>query len=139
MQEILQLLTNKIAWSVFLAWLTSFIIKLAINYNKKGFSKELLYSTGGMPSSHVAFSTALALSIGLAEGFNSTLFIVAAALTVIIAHDAVNIRAKVDKRLEQLSKKIKLKSGNDGIGHNINEVLFGIAIGIIIPLLVFFL
>lgn len=140
MKELIGLLTNKIVWSVVLAWLMSFLIKLGINYSKRGFSKELLYATGGMPSSHVAFSTALALSVGLAEGFNSTLFIIVASLTVIIVHDAINIRAKIDKRFEQIRKKIKINFNEiDTIGHTIVEVIWGIVIGLIIPLIVFYL
>ena len=140
MIEILQLMTNKIAISVFLAWLVSFLVKLVINYRKKGFSKNLLYATGGMPSSHVAFSTALALSIGLSEGFNSTLFIIAASLTVIIVHDAINIRARIDKRLEHIRKKLKLNfNDNDSIGHSIADVIWGIIIGLITPLIIFYL
>ncbi len=140
MKEIIQLLINKIAWAVFLAWLISFLVKLAINYGKRGFSKQLLYATGGMPSSHVAFSTALALSIGLSEGFNSILFIITAAFTVIIVHDAINIRAKVDKKLGEIGKRIRVKfADNDNIGHTLQEVIAGIIIGLIIPLLIFFL
>src|SRR5690606_40209916 len=49
---------------------------------------ELLFSTGGMPSSHSAAVTALATSIGISDGFDSHLFAICVVFGIIVMYDA---------------------------------------------------
>ena len=137
--QLTQLITNKILLSLLFSWLTAATIKFAINNKKNGYSPGLFIATGGMPSSHVAFSTALMIATGLTEGFTSTLCIITFGLEVIIIHDAINLRGKIDRRFEQVAKKIKLSKFDDtgSIGHHLPEVIAGIIIGILVPLIIF--
>ena len=137
--EISNLITNKIFVSVVLTWFTSFLIKFIINYKNHGYSTELFIATGGMPSSHAAFTAALTTALYLTEGVSS-LFVATLCFTIVIVYDAINLRGKIDKRLEELRKTTKLKTFQefDPIGHTISQVTAGIVLGIAIPMIIFF-
>ncbi|MBI2545612.1 divergent PAP2 family protein [Candidatus Woesearchaeota archaeon] len=138
--ELLQFITNRIFLSVLIAWLSAFLLKLALNSRQKGFSIKLIYATGGMPSSHSAFVTALSLAVGLSEGFASPLFIVALLLSVVFIHDAINIRRRTDLKLQEICKGVKIKLTDvTPLGHSIAEAASGMAIGIAASLAVFLL
>ena len=53
---------------------------------------DRMLETGGMPSSHSATVTALAVTIGMTEGFGSTLFALAVVFAGIVMYDASGIR-----------------------------------------------
>lgn len=89
---------------------------------------------GGMPSTHTAVITSLTLSIYLLEGF-SNLFYVVLVLSIIIINDALNVRWEASKHsleLNKITKSNKFKI----VGHKPLEVLIGLIIGIIIPLII---
>ena len=58
---------------------------------------RLLVHTGGMPSSHSALVASVATSIGLIDGFKSTLFAVAFAQAAIVMYDAAGLRRAAGK------------------------------------------
>lgn len=95
--------------SVISAWLLCQVIKIFTSKKKKAF-----FELGGMPSSHSAFVSALSTSVGLTEGFTSTIFLVTLGFSALIVHDALHIRKH----------------------HNAKEVTVGIIIGVIITLLI---
>jgi acid phosphatase family membrane protein YuiD len=101
----------------------------------------LLWKTGGMPSSHSALVTALATSIGFKEGFDSSLFIVSCAFSLLVIRDAVGVRRSAGIQARTLNKlgsdlheKLNLdyKSVKEISGHSVSEVLIGIVIGFFI-------
>ncbi|QRN80305.1 MAG: divergent PAP2 family protein [Nocardiopsis sp. BM-2018] len=53
---------------------------------------DRMLETGGMPSSHSATVTALAVTVGLVEGFGSTLFALSVVFAGIVMYDATGIR-----------------------------------------------
>ena len=53
---------------------------------------DRMLETGGMPSSHSATVTALAVTVGMTEGFGSTLFALAVVFAGIVMYDASGIR-----------------------------------------------
>lgn len=53
---------------------------------------DRMLETGGMPSSHSATVTALAVTIGMVEGFGSTIFALAIVFAGIVMYDASGIR-----------------------------------------------
>ena len=53
---------------------------------------ELLQASGGFPSSHTALVTALAMAIGIRDGFASSTFAMAAVFAGIVIYDAANVR-----------------------------------------------
>jgi len=102
-----------------------------------------LVVTGGMPSTHSALVTALALSIYFTEGMTTT-FLVAAALTAIVLRDALGVRrtaGEEGKIINQLITKTKLEVNplHYSLGHTPAEVAVGVIIGLmtsVIPLFI---
>ena len=132
-------------WSAILSAVLAQLLKPIVHYMKTGkWNLWLIKDSGGMPSSHTALVTALALSVGLQEAFSSTIFAVTAALAVIVIYDAANVRyysgqnIKVTQQLvkdvqEELNTEftnpiyqIKLK---DVLGHKWMEVVGGGVLG----------
>ena len=142
-------------WSAIFAAVIAQALKPFIHYLKtKKWRPSLAIESGGLPSSHSALVTALALSVGLQERFSSTLFAVTAALAVIVIYDAANVRyytgqnIKITQQLvhdvqEELNTDfedpiydVKMK---DVLGHKWIEVLCGCLLGCIIATFLHFI
>lgn len=110
-----------------------------------------MFATGGMPSSHTALVTTLAVSLGLIEGFDSIYFAITFVFGMVIAHDSMGIRFEAGKHASVLNRIVddinellqtkgaqeeKLK---DLLGHHPIEVIGGFLLGIIIALLGFYI
>ena len=126
-------------FSAFLAQLIKFFI-FTIKSGKVNF--KTFTTTGGMPSSHSAGVTALAVSIGLIDGFTSTTFAVATGFAMITMYDAAGVRRAAGKTAACLNKMMddfykhdvqaiggKLK---ELLGHTPFEVIMGSILGLII-------
>ena len=137
-------------WSAILSAVLAQLLKPIIYYAKTGkWNLKMIKDSGGMPSSHTALVTALALSVGLQERFSSTIFAVTAALAVIVIYDAANVRYYSGQNIrvtQQLVKdvqdelnteftdpiyQIKLK---DVLGHKWMEVVGGALLGAFIAI-----
>ena len=112
----------------------------ALRYKALNF--KVSYDTGGMPSSHSATVVTIATSVGLIEGFSSTLFAVALGLALIVMYDAAGVRRaaghmagilnKITLELyehhpERLPNRLK-----ELLGHTPVEVLAGASWGLFI-------
>ena len=75
-----------------------------LKYRKWRFS--LIVSTGGMPSSHTAFVSALATSVALYAGTDSIYFAIAFVLAAVVIYDAMGIRRHAGKHAAMLNKLI---------------------------------
>ncbi len=114
------------------------IVKLIIESIKGKFSWNHLLSNGGMPSSHSSFVSAAATVVGLASGFDSPLFALAVAMTLIVAWDAFTARYQIgyqgliiNKLIKELPDREEYKYPllNERIGHSFSEVIVGIIFG----------
>jgi len=63
----------------------------------RAFGFSYFFTSGGMPSAHSAFVTALATSIALSSGISSNLFAAAAVFGFIVMYDAFRLRGTVEK------------------------------------------
>ncbi|MBL7066483.1 MAG: divergent PAP2 family protein [Candidatus Marinimicrobia bacterium] len=136
----------EIIFAILLANITAQVAKL-ISYalKKKTLNFSILLSMGGMPSSHSASVTAMATSIGLIEGWSSTLFAIAACLAFIVMVDAAGLRQNAGKQATVLNQIIKELLAPEHrlnkeklielLGHTPNQVLIGAFWGISISLL----
>ncbi len=96
---------------------------------------RLIFYTGGMPSSHSACMTALATSVGLVDGFTSTVFAVALGLAIIVMYDAAGLRRAAGKMagiLNQITEDFYVHHPErvperlrELLGHTPTEVLAG--------------
>jgi acid phosphatase family membrane protein YuiD len=102
-------------------------------------SPGYLTSSGGMPSAHSAFVTALCVAVGVRAGTGSELFSVTLVLAIVVIHDALRVRGA----LEQLITIVKADHPEpDGpaarlpgtIGHSPAEVAAGVILAAVLAL-----
>lgn len=102
-----------------------------------------LFSTGGMPSAHSAFVSALTVSVGFVEGWSSAALTVSVVLATIVVFDAVRLRRTVDHHSRVLHELIaslpdKRPAFNPPVvGHSTTEVVAGIVVGTVFATLAY--
>ena len=137
-----QLLNNTPAWCAVLAWFIAQVIKFTITFaleRKIDFSK--FYASGGMPSSHTAFVSALAVSIGLKYGFDTPSFAVSFAMACIVMYDAAGVRRAAGIHAEVINEILRHtnlaseKKLKELLGHTPIQVLCGCVLGIVIAVI----
>ena len=141
---------NYMLMSAVVAWLSAQIIKIftGVFQNRKMSLRVLLFSTGGMPSSHAAAVVALATAVGLSQGFDTPMFAVSGVLSVIVMIDASGVRYETGKQatiINRITKELfsgKMEEINTGlkelVGHTPFQVVMGFVLGIIVASLMFF-
>ena len=136
------------------------LLKLPIHYFiYQKWVPTIIFSTGGMPSSHCAFVSALTLSLALTEGIASPLFAISFVLAGVVIHDSIGIRREAGKHatvlndmkkefydiINELNKgkaKNKLivdKRLKELLGHEPIEVISGMLLGITIVLITYYI
>lgn len=73
----------------------------------KEFRPGLVFSTGGMPSSHSAAVASLTTAIGILEGVHSIPFAIAFVFGIIVMFDASGVRRHAGKQAVVLNQLIK--------------------------------
>lgn len=128
--------------TVVLAQITKAIVE-TLSYKKFNLTR-LLDGSGGMPSSHSAFSFSLLTTIGLGEGITSSIFALTFVFACITAYDAMGIRYESGKQaqmLNHMSAKMNLGAQfgklKEKVGHKPIEVLCGIIFGILFSLILY--
>ncbi len=132
-----QLFQNAVFWSVLLAGALSQGTKILVLMlrHRQSFHPNDLVVTGGMPSTHSALVSALALITYLTEGF-SALFFVTLVIAAIVLRDALGVRRSVGEEGKLLNQviarsKLKLPRLHYSLGHTPMEVAVGVAIGLL--------
>jgi hypothetical protein len=131
---------NPVLMTALLAWSVAQTLKVTLGIIKqKRFDFRWFIGSGGMPSSHAAGATALALSMGLRYGFSSAAFALAATFAIVVMFDAQGVRRATGRQAQILNKvmediywqgKIKEDRLRELIGHTPIEVLVGMLLGI---------
>jgi acid phosphatase family membrane protein YuiD len=141
------LLDNAPFVSVAITFFTAQLLKPFINaiFERK-FVWHMLFSTGGMPSSHTAGVIALVTSIALTEGIGTVDFAIAATFAAVVIHDAMGIRRAAGKQAEVINEWSRILSDihKEGqftpenlktmLGHSFSQVFGGFLLGLIIGL-----
>jgi acid phosphatase family membrane protein YuiD len=131
---------NIIAVSICACILTQLIKVMIILVQKKRFYPRAFLNTGGMPSTHSAIVSALAISVAMVEGLSSVTFGISAVLAFVVMFDAAGLRRSVGKQaviLNQVVKELKEQgsaidfeeNSRDIMGHTIVQVIVGALIG----------
>ena len=135
------------AWGanqVFMSWLVACLVSQGIKMvlgavGLRRFDFRWLIGTGGMPSTHAAGVTALSAAIGFQSGFDSPLFAVSVAFTVITLFDAQGVRRWSGRQAQVLNKmmedmyfkrRIQEQRLKELLGHTPIEVLAGVGVGL---------
>ena len=137
---------NITIWSGFAAWMLAQFIKLFLYIRRTGrFDPAFLLRLGGMPSSHSATVTAVALSVGLRAGFDSTLFALALTFAAIVMIDAQSVRRAAGQQARLLNQIVdelfrehhfSQQKLAELLGHTRLEVFLGLLLGIFTTLLI---
>ena len=142
-----EMLHNKVLVSAVIAWVIGQFLKFPLEFilNKR-WNWGIMFSSGGLPSSHSALVTAVALSIGLQEGFNTSLFVLSAALAMIVIYDAAGVRRQAGIHAERINEIMRnfIESGHfpeedlkEMLGHTPFEVISGVLLGVLVCWFVF--
>jgi acid phosphatase family membrane protein YuiD len=142
------LFDNSVLWWGLAACGVAQLSKLFVEYALHGrWRPAVLLETGGMPSSHAALMTGTAAAIGWYEGFQSSLFALAAAVSFVVLYDASGVRRAAGltaARVNQLPASLWSQEGSnlepasvggshwplkENLGHTRREVLIGSLIG----------
>ena len=127
------------------------VLKTVVYYYRTGkWDFHWVIASGGFPSSHSSTVTALSLSIGIQEGFDSAIFAVTTIFSVIVMYDACHVRYYSGKNIEltqQLVKDLREMTGlhfddpiyqeklKNVLGHKFVEVIGGFVVGLAVPLI----
>jgi len=137
-----QLFGNYMLVCAICGWLSAQIIKSIIAFaSKEKLSlTQILFSNGGMPSSHSAAVMALWTAALCKEGVSSAIFAVTTLFAIIVMNDAVGVRYETGeqaKLLNRIAKKIfsgepeQINTGlKEMVGHTPFQVVMGALLGI---------
>ncbi|WP_448375571.1 divergent PAP2 family protein [Fervidobacterium sp.] len=114
MRWFLGLLKNVSFMSAFFGFMSAQLLKVIIYKDFRVFGRY-----GGMPSAHVATTSALAWAVGYTTGFSSPETSIAAIFLAITTADAVGLRRNVDPNK----------------GHTLMEVIYGFLLGWLVAVL----
>jgi len=139
------LLKNRILWITLLSWVVAQAIKVCLGIiREKRFDFRWFIGTGGMPSSHAAGATTLAVTCGFHLGFDAPIFALASVFAIVTMFDAQGVRRSTGTQAEILNKitddiywrgKIEQDRLKELIGHTPIQVLAGAFIGLIISII----
>jgi acid phosphatase family membrane protein YuiD len=144
---IAELLQNRVLIAAVTAWVIGQFLKIPLEYilNKR-LNWGIIFSAGGLPSSHSASVTAVALTIGFQEGFNTSIFALATAIAMIVIYDAAGVRRQAGIHAERIneimknfieSRRFPEEDLKEMLGHTPFEVIAGVLLGVLISWLLF--
>lgn len=99
----------------------------------------MFISGGGMPSSHSAFVSSLAIAVGFKEGFDSSLFAICIVFGTIVMFDAAGVRQAASRQARIINQMVaELFEGHpisqetlkELLGHTPLQVAMGALFGI---------
>jgi len=132
-------LHNHALMTALIAWSLAQILKPPLEYLRKGkWRWGYLFSAGGMPSSHSALMIGVTTGIGLHDGFDTSMFALAVAATMIVIYDAAGVRRQAGIQAHKINILIdELLAGHpisdkqllEVLGHTPLEVFGGVFLG----------
>ncbi len=143
MHSIAGVLQNQILICAMTAWFVAQALKVPIYYlveHELNWRRWL--GSGGMPSSHSALVVALTAMVGARMGFDTAVFAISFALSIIVMYDAAGVRretgtqaAVINKILHDMlvdGKHITEEELKELVGHTPLEVFAGALLGLIV-------
>ena len=150
MTYIYDFLDNYLLISALTGWIVAQILKVFTGmFSKEKFSlTRLLFSNGGMPSSHSATVMALSVAALLGEGIGSPAFAICAILSIIVMNDAVGVRQETGKQSKVINEIMRTMSTGrhedvetglkELVGHTPLQVIMGALTGIGVAIILAF-
>ncbi|KAG5252043.1 hypothetical protein OIU76_008255 [Salix suchowensis] len=111
-------------------------------YKEKRWDSKRMLDSGGMPSSHSATVTALAVAIGLQEGTGSPAFAIVVIVAFVVMYDASGVRLHAGRQAELLNQIVcefppehplsSVRPLRELLGHTHLQVVAGAILGCIV-------
>ncbi|CAL9013715.1 unnamed protein product [Prunus brigantina] len=132
--------------AAFLACALAQFLKLFTSwYKERRWDSKRMLDSGGMPSSHSATVTALAVAIGLKDGVGGPAFAISLVLACIVMYDASGVRLHAGRQAELLNQIVyelppehplsSVRPLRDSLGHTPLQVVAGAVLGCIVAFL----
>lgn len=150
MESFRHLISSPIFLSALTAWFLAQFIKSLIavvrsrsKVGKRDLLVTMVWTTGGMPSSHSATVCALTTAVGFKVGFDSPLFIVSLFFSFMAIRDALGVRQAAGNQARALNQIIddlntRWMTGHKSVkeihGHKGSEVVVGSLLGIFLAI-----
>ena len=142
MHSIAELFNNQVLWCAVAAWFIAQALKIPTYWIiEKELNWKRFFGSGGMPSSHTSFVTALTIMVGATEGFGTAIFAVSFTLAAIVMYDATGVRRETGTQGQVINqilrsvfidgKPISEDNLKEMVGHKPIEVMAGLILGII--------
>ncbi|MFC2070490.1 divergent PAP2 family protein [Chloroflexota bacterium] len=126
------------------SWVIAQLLKvIVLLIRKKQLDLRYLIISGGLPSSHSAFVSALATSVALIEGLGSVAFGISAIFALVVIYDAAGVRRSVGQQavvLNRIMRELRFRRPSTELGRDLRElvghtqfqVMMGTLLGIVI-------
>lgn len=135
---------NQVLFAGLISWFFGQFLKVPMEYliNRR-INWGLWFSSGGMPSTHSSLMVSVTISTGLNFGFDSAIFAVAFAISMIVVYDATGVRRqagihaqKINQIFEELlrGEPIEIEQLKEVLGHTPAQVVGGVILGMIVAL-----
>jgi uncharacterized protein len=138
------ILMNDVLICALISWQLAQILKIPFHYwRTQKLEWHLYFNPGGMPSSHAALMISTTLAIALFHGFDTPLFALAVAISMIVLYDAAGVRRQAGMHAQKINQIIQeLLQGHpisedqlkEVLGHSPLEVVGGTILGLVVPL-----
>ena len=129
-----------------LSGLVAQVLKVLLELLLRGrWRPHLVFTNGGMPSSHTATVTTLALEVGRREGYGSTLFSLVLVFALFVMFEATGLRQEIGHQARVLNElmdralhgqKVDRRRLRELMGHTWGEVGGGLVCGAVFHFLV---
>jgi acid phosphatase family membrane protein YuiD len=137
---LVRIFSNQVLWASITAWGIAQITKVWLEYIRTHrINWALLFSAGGMPSSHSALVAACAHGVGLYSGFDTPTYALGVALAIVVIYDATGIRRQAGRQAVIINAMINdLASGHplkteqlrEMLGHTPLQAVIGTILGL---------
>ena len=132
--------------SIALTWILVKALKTIIGWVKqRRIDLKIIFQDGGMPSMHTVLVVSLATAMILETGL-SAVSVISVVLALVVINDSFKVRRVTGEQsriLNQITKSLgenmdeNHKKLSEHIGHTPAEVLVGLLLGIIIPVIIY--
>ena len=144
---VVDMLNNYALICSIMGWLIASVAKiLIVLIREKRLDLKKIFASGGMPSSHSATVSSLAIAVAKTDSVRSTSFAIAFMFAFIVMYDASGVRRAAGEQARILNQVVNNMSENkpvylkknlkELIGHTPLEVVVGALLGILIALLI---
>ncbi len=130
-----------------LSWILVKTLKTIIGWVKhRRIDLKIIFQDGGMPSMHTVLIVSLATAMILETGLSAP-SVISIVLALIVINDSFKVRRVTGEQSRILNQITKSRGGNmdyekhkklsEHIGHTPAEVLVGLILGILIPIIIY--